>query len=440
MIHPTELTYEIALRRQAPSMPRIIASFAFCFVATFGSVSLAFAQNAQDWPQFLGPNRNGISAETGLIEAWPTDGLDEVWRVSAGGIGMSGVAVSRGRALTMIQAKGQQHVLCLDARNGKEIWRAPIAEEYLNAQGDGPRATPTIAGDQVFAYVGQGILVALGFEDGKILWTRDCVQELGGEPAEYGMACSPLLVGNQVVVTVGAPKATVAAYDAASGAPVWQTGEGEAPGYSSPALLEVGGQKQIVAFTGEAVHGLSPADGKLLWSYPFETDYACNTASPTAIDGHVFISAGENHGSVLLKLAQRADGFEATEVWSSFGPESVLRNEWQTSVLIDGHLYGFDNVGGAGPVTHLTCVNASTGERVWQEVRFGKGNLIAADGKLLISTMKGELVLVDASPKAFREIGRRKILGPTRQAPALSSGLVYLRDDEEIVCVSLRKK
>jgi outer membrane protein assembly factor BamB len=425
---------------QALSMFRIGSCFAaLAVVAAMGSVSLAFAQNGRDWPQFLGPDRNGISAETGLIDSWPKEGLEEVWRIPSGGIGMSGIAISRDRALTMIQAEGQQRVLCLDAKTGKPVWRTPIAPEYLNPQGDGPRATPTIAGEAVFAYTGQGILVALRFGDGEILWKRDCVKELGGEPAEYGMSCSPLVVGKQVVVQVGAPKATVAAYDVASGDPVWQAGTGEAPGYSSPALLDVGGQKQIVAFAGASARGIAPKDGSVLWNYPYETDYGCNTATPIAVDGQVFISAGENHGSALLKLSPKGSKFQATPVWSSFGPESVLRSEWQTSVLLDGYLYGFDNVGGAGPVTHLTCVNASTGEVAWQEIRFGKGNLIAADGKLLISTMKGELVLVEASPKAFREIGRQKVLGSTRQAPALASGLVFLRDDKEIVCVSLRK-
>lgn len=403
--------------------------------------ALLFVANvqAEDWPQFLGPNRNGISAEAGLIDTWPKGGLQEVWRVEAGGIGMSGIAVSRARALTMIQAEGQQHVLCLDARTGKAIWRTPIAPEYRNPQGDGPRATPTILGDAVYAYAGQGILVALRFDDGKMLWTRDCVKEFGGEPAEYGMSCSPLVVGKQVVVQIGAPKATVAAYDLASGEPVWQAGTGEASGYSSPALLDVGGQKQIVAFAGASAHGIDPADGGMLWTYPYATDYGCNTATPISVDGKVFLSAGENHGSTLLRITPKGASFTASEIWSSLGPESVLRNEWQTSVLLDGYLYGFDNVGGAGPVTHLTCVEASTGKVAWQEVRFGKGNLIAADGKLLISTMKGEIVLVEASPKAFREIGRQKILGQTRQAPALAAGLVYLRDDKEIVCVSLKK-
>jgi outer membrane protein assembly factor BamB len=152
------------------------------------------------------------------------------------------------------------------------------------------------------------------------------------------------------------------------------------------------------------------------------------------------ISSGENHGSVLLELVERGSTFEVKEAWSSQGARSVLRNEWQTSILLDGFLYGFDNVGSAGPVTHLTCVNASTGERMWQQPRFGKGNLIAAEGKLFLSTMNGELVVVRATPKAYEEVGRATVLGSTRQAPALAAGLLYLRDDQHIVCLDVRKQ
>jgi outer membrane protein assembly factor BamB len=214
--------------------------------------------------------------------------------------------------------------------------------------------------------------------------------------------------------------------------------EGDAAGYSSPTLLDVGGREQIVAFTGGSVLGLAARTGSVLWHYPYETDFNCNIATPLAYDGQVFISAGENHGSVLLKLFLDGDKFQPTEVWSSQGTKSVLRNEWQTSMLVDGYLYGFDNVGSAGPVTHLTCVNAATGDRAWQELRFGKGNLIFADGKLFISTMKGEIIVAKASPKSYEEIGRANVISTTRQAPALSNGLLYLRDDEEIVCLNVR--
>ena len=390
-----------------------------------------------EWPQFLGPQRNGLSSETGLLDRWPADGPKEIWRVP-GGVGMSGLAISRGRVLTLVQREGKQWLISLDAKTGESVWQTPLAPEYRNPMGNGPRGTPAIAGDQVFVFTGEGILSAHDFRDGKQLWSHHVVKELSGKEAEYGMACSPLVVGEQVIVTAGSPKGTLVAFDAKSGKQLWTAGSDPA-GYSSPALLNVGGRSQIVAFTGSSALGVDPAKGTVLWRYPFKTNYDCNIATPLEIKGQVFLSSGENHGSVLLALKPQADKFALSEVWDSFGPKSVLRNEWQTSMLLDGHLYGMDNVGGAGPITHLTCIDAATGERKWQEARFGKGNLIAADGKLFITTMKGEIVLVRATPDRYDELGRATVLESTRQAPALSNGRLFLRDDKEIVCLDVRK-
>lgn len=403
---------------------------------------LAHAQtkNAADkfeWPQFLGPQRNGISAETGLIEKLSADGPKEVWR-KTGGVGMSGLVISRGRMLTMIERAGQQQLIALSAAKGGEEWLCPIAPAYKNQMGNGTRATPTIAGERVLVFSGEGILAAVNFADGKLLWSQNLLQQLNAAQADYGMACSPLVVGDQVIVSVGATGGSVAAFDVSNGKLVWKTGNDPA-GYSSPAVLNVGGKEQIVAFTGGAAVGIAPGTGTPLWRFPYETDFACNIASPVAYKGNVFISAGENHGCTLLSLKPTNAGFEANEVWSSLGPKSVLRNEWQTSILLDEHLYGFDNVGGAGPISHLTCIHAETGKVAWQQARFGKGNMIAAEGKLFISTMKGELVIARASPKAYEELGRAAVIGTTRQAPALANGLLYLRDDKEIVCLDVRK-
>lgn len=390
-----------------------------------------------EWPQFLGPNRNGLSSETGLLDRWPADGPNELWRVP-GGVGMSGLAISRGRVLTLVQRDEKQWLIALDAKMGESVWQTPLAPAYSNPMGNGPRGAPAISGDLVFAFTGEGILSAHSFGDGKQLWSHHVVKELAGKEAEYGMACSPLVVGEQVIVTAGAPKGTLVAFDTKSGKQLWTAGNDPA-GYSSPALLNVGGRSQIVSFTGNSALGVDPAKGSVLWRYPFKTNYECNIATPLDIKGQVFLSSGENHGSVLLALKPQGDKFDLNEVWDSFGPKSVLRNEWQTSMLLDGHLYGMDNVGGAGPVTHLTCIDAATGERKWQEARFGKGNLIAADGKLFITTMKGELVLVRATPERYDELGRATVLGSTRQAPALSNGRLFVRDDKEIVCLNVRK-
>ena len=397
----------------------------------------AQADTKGEWPQHLGPQRNGLSSETGLLDRWPDGGPTEIWRVP-GGVGMSGLAISRGRVVTLVQRDGKQWVIALDAKSGDSIWQTPLAPAYTNAMGNGPRATPTIAGDLVCVFTGEGILSAHGFADGKQLWSHHTVKELAGKEVGYGMACSPLVVGEQVIVMVGASKGTLVAYDTKSGKQLWMAGSDPA-GYSSPALLKVGGKSQVVAFTGNSAIGVDPAKGSVLWRYPFPTDFDCNIATPLDVNGQVFISSGENHGSVLLALKPSGNKFDVSEVWDSLGPKSVLRNEWQTSMLLDGFLYGLDNVGGAGPITHFTCIDAATGERKWQQARFGKGNLIAAGGKLFISTMAGELVVVRATPERFDELGRATILGGTRQAPALSNGFLFLRDDKEIVCLNVKK-
>jgi outer membrane protein assembly factor BamB len=421
--------------RQLPSRLQVMRSAAVACLSLALLVANAAAQSG-DWPQFLGPSRTGISPATGLLDHWPESSPKEVWRAK-GGVGMSGLAVTGGRAVTLIQKDGQQWLACYDAKTGQEQWQTPLAPEYKNPQGDGPRATPTIVGDRVLAFTGQGILVATNLSDGKIAWSHNVVTDLKGKVADYGMASSPLVVGDLVIVTAGAPQACVAAYRITSGEKAWAAGN-DATGYSSPALLNVAGKPQVVVFTGSSALGLVPETGKILWRYPYETDYDCNIAMPVAVDGHVLISSGENHGSVLLKLLPQGDEFTVEEIWKSNGPGSVLRSEWQTPILLDGHLYGLDNVGSAGPVTHLTCIKASTGERVWQQPRFGKSNLIAADGKLLFSTMAGEIVMVRATPGGFQELGRKQVLGATRQAPALAGGLLYVRDDKEIVCLDVR--
>lgn len=389
-----------------------------------------------EWPQFLGPTQNGICTETGLIDEWSAAGPAELWRTNIG-TGMSTVAVSSGRLFALAQSKEQQYAIAVDARSGDKIWTRDLAAAYRNQMGDGPRATPAVAGDTVFVHTGEGILAALKTNDGSVVWHKNLVKELGGKPSEYGISSSPLLVADLVVVQPGVSGGTVVACNQKSGKIVWKSGNGAAA-YSSPVLLNVGGKQHVVAFTGPAALGLEPATGKQLWDYPFKTDYNCNTANPIAIGDRVLISSGENHGSALLSV----DGGSAKEEWTSFGRNSVLRAEWQTPVLLDGNLYGFDNVGSAGPVTNLVCINAKTGERIWEKKRFGKGNLIAANGKLFISTMKGELVLVAASPDGFKELARSRegIVDTTRQAPVIVGGKLYLRGTQDLVCLNVKKK
>lgn len=401
-------------------------------------VSCLGEARCDDWPQLLGPARNGVSSEQGLLTRWPEQGPAEVWRVP-GGVGMSGVVVVADRALTLVQREGRQWAVSLSVDTGKELWRTDLAAAYRNQMGDGPRATPTVAGDQVFVLTGEGILKSLKLRDGSEVWSTDLMKDLQAPPADYGMACSPLVVGDRVIVTVGAAEATVVALDTRTGKIAWRAGQDSPAGYSSPALLDVAGRKQIVAFHGAGALGLDPQSGDELWNYPYVTDFSCNIATPLAIDGGIFLSAGENHGSVLLDLKPQRGRYEVLPRWTSQGPKSTFRNEWQTAVPIAGALYGFDNVGSAGPVTHLACIDPRTGSRNWQELRFGKGNLTAADGKLFVISITGELVVVRANPERFEVLGKRPLLEKTRTAPAISGGRLFARDDHDIVCVDVRQ-
>ena len=390
---------------------------------------------ADEWPGFLGSRRDGISEETGLIDAIPAGGPKPIWRVS-GGVGMSAVAVADGLAITTWNDAAKQWLVALDAATGKEAWKTPLGPAYENGQGNGPRATPTIAEERVFAFSGEGILVAVSRTDGKILWQVDAVGEAKAKPSDYGMASSPLVVAEQVIVHVGGADGAIAAFSIADGKPAWKASAGSA-GYSSPTLLEIGGTETIVSVTGTEVVGLRPGSGKALWRFPFETDFGCNTATPIVVDGGVFVSAGENHGSVLIDLQRDGDVYAPQARWESLGPKSLMRNEWQTSIVVGDHLYGFDNVGAAGPVTHLVCLEAKTGREVWRKPRFGKGNMVWADGKLWITTFEGELVLARATPAGYQELGRAELLGRSRQSLTIAGGRGYVRDDREVLCIGL---
>lgn len=391
-----------------------------------------------DWPQFLGSNRNGVSAETGLAATLDADSIKTVWKTPLG-VGMSGIAVSGSLACTLYQTETEQFAVALDAATGQPIWKTALAPAYENSMGNGPRATPTISGNRVIVYTGEGILAALDLKNGRQLWSVNVPSTLDGKPNEYGCSCSPLVVGKLVVVQSGAASAATAAWDLETGTLAWKSGSGNA-GYSSPVAATLAGRQQILVFNAAGASGLDPATGEELWSYAFPTEYDCNTATPVILsDSQVLISAGENHGAVILEFSASGNSVTAKEVWKSLGRDSQLRAEWQTPVVHDGHLYALDNSGSAGPITNLVCIRLEDRKTVWMKPRFGKSNLILADGRLWLTNMDGELVLVAASPKAFEELGRMPVLQTTRQAAAIANGRLYVRDDEHVVCLDVRR-
>ena len=400
-------------------------------------VSLTGLAEGGDWPQFLGVNRTGTSTETGLLKTFPQDGPQVVWKTSLG-TSMSGIAVAGKQALTLFQDETRQFAVSLSTETGQILWKTALAPAFENGMGNGPRATPAVAEGRVFVMTGEGLLAGLDAATGKLLWKVDVPQQFGGQAAEYGVACSPLVSGDLVIVQAGSEAAGIVALQSASGKLVWKSRSGRS-GYASPVLLTLAGVSQVVAFDAAGAGGLDPRTGAELWQFPFSTEYDCNTACPVQVgEREVLISAGENHGAVILQLTPSGVAFEAKPVWSSLGKDSQLRAEWQTPVIHNGHLYGLDNSGSAGPITNLVCIRLSDRKTVWQKPRFGKSNLILADGRLWITTMKGELVLVEASDREYRELGRAVVLETTRQAPSLADGRLYVRDDQHVICLDVR--
>jgi outer membrane protein assembly factor BamB len=404
--------------------PVVLGSLIFAmFVAATGGN----AQASKEWPQFRGLNRDGISSETGLLKTWPATGPKVVWRVPVGD-GYSSMAVTGGRLYTM-EAKGDdEFVVCLDAPTGKEIWRVRSDVNFMNDQGNGPRATPTVENGIVYALGAQAKLYALDAKDGKKIWRKDLQKELGAKLPIWGYASSPLVEGNLLVVPVGGSEQNaIVAFDKGNGSIIWKSQTDE-PGYSSPIAITVNGLRQIIAFSGTALYSLSPKDGTMLWRYPWKTDWFVNAATPIFIpDDKLFISTSYDHGGALLRVKVIGDKASVEEVYLT----KEMKNHFNSSVLYEGHLYGFDN-------SVLKCLDAATGEEKWSKSGMGKGSLILADGHLIVLSERGLLALVEATPVEYREKASAQVLqGKCWTHPSLSNGKLYLRNQKELVCLDV---
>lgn len=416
-------------------MPRFsscasLNGLAFLLVGTLPSTGLPI-----DWPQWQGPARDNVSQEKGLLTSWPTDGPARLWLYSQAGNGYSGPAIANGTLFVMGTRDGREVVLALDAATGQERWVTDIDNIYPNNWGDGPRATPTVDGDRVYALSGNGTLACLGVADGIIVWTKT-MQSLGGNRPGWGYCESVLIDGPHLLCTPGGRSGTLACLNKQTGDLVWQSHDiQDGAQYASIRILQVSGQKQYVQLTMENVFGVDAADGKLLWKIGFPGRTAV-IPTPVVQDQSVFVTAGYGAGCKLIRVH---DQQTATQVYEN----KNMKNHHGGVVLLDNYLYGYsDNVG-------WVCMDVQTGEIVWSEKRaLGKGSLTCADGKLYcLSEDRGEVVLVDASPEGWRERGRfqlqpqsaiRSRQGRIWTHPVVANGRLYLRDQEYIYCYDVR--
>ena len=330
----------------------------------------AAAQSGEDWPQWRGPNRDGVSKETGLLKQWPAEGPPLAWKAAGAGRGYSSLAVSKGRLYTMGLRGEREHVIAFDVKTGKEVWSTPHGGAYRDSRGDGPRGTPTVDGDRVYALGGNGDLSCLDAATGRILWAMNVLQKFGGSNINWGISESPLVLGDRVLVNAGGPGASIVALNKRDGSVLWKT-QSDKAGYSSALPVQVGGKTQVVFFTQQRALGLDPADGKVLWEYARPANDVANVATPVARGNRVWISSDYGTGGGLVEIKAGGPGATAQEVYFT----KEMRNHHSSSILVGDYLYGFS--GGI-----LTAMRFDTGEVAWRDRSVGKGSLAYADGNL----------------------------------------------------------
>jgi len=381
-----------------------------------------------DWPQWRGPNRDGRSAETGLLKAWPAGGPPLAWRATGAGEGYSSFSTSQGRLFTLGARGDTEYVIAFDAASGKRLWETAHGRRFSNDRGDGPRATPTIEGDRVYAFGASGDLSVLDAASGKVHWTVNVLKQYRGSNIQWGLSESPLVLEDRILVNAGG---TIVALKKTDGTSIW-TSEGDEAGYSSAVLHKAGNVTEAIFFTSQRVLGVDVNSGRRLWSYGQVSNNVANIATPVVRGNRVFVSSDYGTGSALLELTASGNNVSAKEVYFT----RQMKNHHATSILVGEHLYGFDSA-------ILTAMKFDTGEVAWQNRSVGKGSLTFADDRLYLYSEGGVVGLAEASPGGYREHGRFELRTgrqPTWSHPVVSGGKLFLRDQDAIYAYDVRAK
>lgn len=386
--------------------------------AVLGATMLA--ELSADWPQWRGPERTGISAETGLLKQWPPNGPPQVWAASGLGEGYGSIAVSGGRIFVQGLRNRQSIVLSLNAADGKHLWSKNIGPGADNDRGPGPRSTPTIDGDRLYVLTETGDLACLK-HDGTMVWQRNILREFNGRNIQWLISESPLVDGDRVIVTPGGRNAGMVALNKMTGATVWSSSDlNDEAGYASPIAADVQGVRTIMTYTADAGVGVRASDGKLMWRHGAVANNTANIATPIYFDNKVFYTSAYGTGGALLGLRAENGEVRAQEIYFT----REMQNHHGGVVLVNGYLYGYNNA-------ILTCLEFATGKLMWRNRSVGKGAISYADGHLYILGEDYVVGLVEANPTAYREKGRFQVpdLGlPAWAHPVVSDGRLYIRN------------
>ncbi len=392
---------------------------------------------AADWPQFRGPNRDNLCTETNLLKELPAKGPPLLWTATGLGTGYATVSVVGDRIYTLGETSDSSFVYALNAADGKQVWSAKVGKPGAPGMPAfaGPRSTPTASGDLIVAVGQWGDLVCLD-RNGKELWRKDYTKDFGGKRPEWGFSESPLIDGDNVVITPGGAEGSIVALNKKTGVLVWRSKDfTDSPHYSSLIIAEIGGVRQYIQLTSQSVAGVAAADGKLLWRAPRK---GATAVIPTPIysDGFVYVTSGYSAGCNLFKITSSDGKFTAEQVYAN----KIMKNHHGGIVKVGDYIYGYSE--GPGWV----CQDFKTGESKWEEKeKFGKGSLLYADGHLFLrAENKGTVALIDASPAGYQEHGRfeqpEHSDKNTWPHPVIANGRLYLRDQNKLYCYDVKAK
>lgn len=418
---------------------------------------------ADDWPQWLGPRRDGVWRESGILDRFPEGSPKVRWRAKVGA-GYAGPAVAGNRIylLDRLVAEGAKNhaepfpqrpgkgiagterILCLSDQDGSLLWKYEYECPYTISYPLGPRATPAVREGKVYTLGAEGNLLCLDAATGKLAWGRDLKKDYGVKAPLWGFASHPLLDGDKLICLVGGDGTTVVAFDKNSGKELWRALKSKEPGYAPPMIYELGGKRQLIVWHAEAVNGLDPETGKVYWTHPAKTYMGMSIATPRRVGDAVFVTA---HPSLALLLHPKGDGAAPDVVWRG-DKKTGFASVFSTPFAEDGYLYGVQTGG------ILCCVKAANGERLWETAepvagkRLGSAEcfLVKNADRFFLFNEKGDLLLARLTPKGYEQISRTHLLDPTSAAfgrdvlwspPAFAHRCVYVRNDKELLCVSL---
>ncbi len=429
---------------------------------------VATASRADDWPQWLGPQRDAVWRETGIIDKFPAEGPKVKWRVPIGA-GYSGPAVTGGRIYLMDRklAKagsnpsnpfdratipGTERIFCLDEASGKLIWEKEYDCPYEVSYAAGPRVTPTVSSGKVYTVGAEGNMYCLDAANGQEIWSHDFKKDYGAKTPTWGFASHPLVDGNKVICIVGGQGCVAVAFDKDTGKELWRALSAQEPGYAPPMIYEAGGKRQLIIWDPQSLSSLDPETGAVYWSEPGKVNAGMSIATPRKLGDLLYVTSFYN-GSVMMRLD--ADKPAATKLWQSKKASEkdtdAIHTVMCTPYLEDGYIYGVCSYG------QLRCLKAETGERVWETfaattggepVRWANAFLVKNGDRQFLFNEKGDLIIAKLSPQGYEEISRAHLLEPTNKDPsrmvvwshpAFADRCVFARNDVELVCVDLAK-